>query len=199
MTVFQDLVGYIGQVDKALGLLKAKNADAFSHMFDGLDANLKNQLESIFGISGLHLDQFTVLNEKLGTFDLTSKIKDVKEFAIVINDLYTSIGAKAPIDLNDFVKKRKVTQTHIDAITNAVTNFATVLQDVSTKVAGGFGVGGGFGAPNKEIQAQIEKLKKQQKEYREILDIFSGDEDLKIETNAENEVEEVQKLIEKVI
>ena len=36
VTVFKDFVGYIAQIDKNLSELKAKNADTFKHMFDGL-------------------------------------------------------------------------------------------------------------------------------------------------------------------
>mgnify|MGYP003318861808 CR=1 FL=1 len=51
MTVFKDVVAYISQIDSALNTLRKNNKDAFAHMFDGLDGNLRKQLEGIFGPS----------------------------------------------------------------------------------------------------------------------------------------------------
>lgn len=166
LTVFKDLVDYIGQADKALGALKSKNADAFSHMFDGLDTALREQMEGLFGTSKDSLKHIDILRDKIGTLGTKSSIKEVRGIAKEINELFTSAGADAPFgDLNlEFANKVK--PEYIDKISNALDNFATVWQDVTQKVSGGFGFGGsggdgGFGGFSAEVQAEIDKLEAQ--------------------------------------
>ena len=113
MNVFKDLVGYIGQVDKALGLLKAKNADAFSHMFDGLDVNLKQVTEMLLGVSNIEMDRLDAVREKINAILLsgekTGHGKAFKEIAEDLNYLYRSIGASEDklLDVKSFGGKGK--------------------------------------------------------------------------------------------
>lgn len=142
MTIFKEMVGYIGQVDKALAALKNKNSDAFQHMFDGLDVTLRKQLEDIFGISGENLGKFDVLQDKLNTLTPKSGIAELRKFAQEINTIYASVGMDAPIDIDGDFTNVKASQKHIEILTNACNNFGMVWQDVNAKIKGGFGFDG---------------------------------------------------------
>ena len=164
VTVFKDFVGYIAQIDKNLSELKAKNADTFKHMFDGLDGNMRQMLESLFGVSGDQLGQVDVLRNKLATLTPKSTVKDIKAFAGEINQLFRVMGKESPIALQDITASTKADT--IKQMTQALENFATVWQDVNKKVAGGFtfgGTGGGSGSDggspiSAEVQAEIDKI-----------------------------------------
>jgi TP901 family phage tail tape measure protein len=156
VTVFKDLVGYIGQVDRALSMLKAKNADVFTNMFDGLDANLREQLEGIFGISGSQLGQLDVLRDKLATLTPKSGIKELRNFAKEINGLFASIGQNEPFNIDEQFSGR-ASQAHIDLLTNELTKFATVWSDVNNQIKSGFNFGGGKNKFGEDAIAQIDK------------------------------------------
>lgn len=164
VTVFKDFVGYIAQIDKNLSEIKAKNADTFKHMFDGLDGNMRQMLESLFGVSGDQLGQVDVLRNKLATLTPKSTVKDIKAFAGEINQLFRVMGKESPIALQDITASTKADT--IKQMTQALENFATVWQDVNKKVAGGFtfgGTGGGSGSDggspiSAEVQAEIDKI-----------------------------------------
>lgn len=169
MTVFKDVVEYIAHIDRALTALKAKNTDVFNSTFGNLDADLKKQLEGIFGIDGTQLGQIDVLREKLATLTPKSSIGELRDFAKEINGLFASIGMNEPLDIEKQFKG-KAGQKHIDLLTNALTNFATVWKDVNIKVAQGFSFGEGkTGAPDggdvlSEIQMLINNLEKKNQE-----------------------------------
>lgn len=84
-SVFKDLVAYIAEVDQKLAELKAKNGDAFNHMFDGLDANLRNAFDSVLSQSKQIINEFDAINSKIQQAsslkaELQSAMKDVKTF-----------------------------------------------------------------------------------------------------------------------
>lgn len=164
VTVFKDFVGYIAQIDKNLSELKAKNADTFKHMFDGLDGNMRQMLESLFGVSGDQLGQVDALRTKLATLTPKSTVKDIKAFAGEINQLFRVMGKESPIALQDITASTKADT--IKQMTQALENFAVVWRDVNKKVVGGFafgGTGGGSGSGggssiSAEVQAEIDKI-----------------------------------------
>ena len=174
MTVFKDMVAYIAQVDRALAALRKNNKEAFNSMFDGLDINLKQQLEGLFGVNGAQLGQVDALREKLNTLTLKSNIKEIRTFAKEINTLFTSIGVSAPFDnINEQFSGRTNTG-HIQALATSLANFATVWEDLSARVSQGFGGAGGsgsgvFGGLNNEVQEEIDKLKKQKEDITSIV------------------------------
>ena len=176
MTVFKDMVAYIAQVDRALAALRKNNKDAFNSMFDGLDFNLKQQLEGLFGVNGAQLGQVDALREKLNTLTLKSSIKEIRTFAKEINALFTSIGVSAPFDnINEQFSGRTNT-SHIQALATSLADFATVWEDLSANVAKGFGTGGTgeagsgvFGGLSNEVQEEIDKLKKQKEDIASIV------------------------------
>lgn len=199
MTVFKDMVAYIAQVDRALAALRKNNKDAFNSMFDGLDSNLKQQLEGLFGVNGAQLGQVEVLREKLNTLTLKSSIKEIRTFAKEINALFTSIGVSAPFDNIDEQFSGRTNTGHIQALATSLANFATVWEDLSARVSQGFGGAGGsgsgvFGGLNKEVQEEIDKLKKQKEEYQQVIDAINK-KPIKINITAENDAEELEKLI----
>jgi len=203
MTVFKDMVGYIAQVDKALSALKANNKDAFNSMFDGLDINLKKQLEGIFGIDGVKLGQLDVLRDTLNNLTTKASIKEIREFAKSLNEIYEGVGLKTPFadienEFKEFNKEAKA--KHIEKLTSQLANFATVWKDVNAQIAKGFGVGGsGFGSISglsQEVQSEIDILKKQAEEIKNIVDVINNPKKVKVTLaqQSENQVEQLKNL-----
>ena len=163
-TVFKDVVSYIGDIDRALGTLKANNKDVFNQMFGNLDSGLRKQLEGIFGISGGQLGQIDALREKLNTLTPKSSIKEVRGFAKELNALFTSVGRDAPFDNIDMEFSGRTRPEDIDRLSGAFSNFATVWDDVVRKIGKGFGVGSNgatAGGLPKEVQSEVDKLQTQ--------------------------------------
>lgn len=218
MGYFKELVDYIGQIDTALTTLKTKNKDAFDHMFDGLDENLRKQLEGLFGTSGTTLSQLDVLREKMATLTPKSGIKELRSFAKEINTLFDNIGADSPFEDIDKQFAGKANASHIQLLTDALDNFATVWDGVNQKISGGFGTGGAGGGDgsgsdgivefSEEIQKQIDELNRQIKELEDVKDRFEqvsktvktaqskGDAAIPESYKTELTIESVQKLID---
>lgn len=201
MGYFKELVDYIGQIDTALTTLKTKNKDAFNHMFDGLDENLHNQLEGLFGTSGTALSQLDVLREKLEALTPKSGIKELRNFAKEINTLFDNIGTDSPFEDIDKQFAGKANASHIQLLTDALDNFATVWDGVNQKISSGFGTGGaGSGnssvtvGTSKEMQEEIDKLKKQKQEIQELLDIIDNPDntDAKLSTKNNEQLKQLK-------
>lgn len=203
MTVFKDMVGYIGKVDKALSAMRANNKDAFDKMFGGLDANLKKQLEGIFGIDGAKLSQLDVLRDALSNLTPQSTIKEIRAFAKSLNDVYESIGLKTPFsdiesEFKEFSKEAKI--KHIDALSSTLTNFATVWKDVNSQISKGFGFGhgvtGGVVGLSDSVQREIDKLKQQEEKLQEIVNAINDPKKVKVQLmqNSDKQVEQLQAL-----
>lgn len=171
MTVFKDLVSYIAMADRALAALRDKNEGAFKHMFDGMDADFRKQFESLFGVSGDGLSKLDVLREKLQTLTPKSGIAELRKFAESINTIFSEMNVAAPFDIESEFKG-KATQAHIDKLTTALSNFATVWDGVRNKIKDGFtfgglggpGGGGGFTGITRtaeDISAEIDDLSEQ--------------------------------------
>ena len=202
MTVFKDMVNYIAQVDRALSALQKNNPDMFKNLFDGIDANLKEQLQSLFNLDSNQLKQIDVLREKLNTLTPKSGIKELRNFAKEINTVFKSVGLNEPFNIEEqFVGKANA--GHIELLTGALTNFATVWNDVNNRISKGFGgsgIGGqkGSGSPSrlsKEVQEEIDKLNKQKKEIQEAVDAINNIR-IKIDVTPENDAAELQQLID---
>ena len=176
MSVFKDMVAYIAQVDRALASLKANNKDTFDHMFDGLDINLKQQLESLFGVNGAQLGQLDVLRNKLGELTLKSSIKDVKAFAKEINLLFTSIGINAPFDDVDSIFHGRTTTEYLQRLGSELAKFATVWENLNFNLSGNFGFGNGSSSGGdgivSEIQMLIDNIEKKNKELLDAKERF---------------------------
>lgn len=165
MNVFKELVGYIGQVDNALTALRTKNGDAFKHMFDGMDENFRKQFEDLFGLSGDNLQRLDVLREKLATLTPKSGIAEIRKFATELNKLFTSIGADAPLNIDEF--KNKATQGQIDSIISALGNFETKWAEIVSRLKYGLGVGssGVGGGVSDGIKKSAEDIKTEINNY----------------------------------
>lgn len=167
MNVFKELVGYIGQVDNALTALRTKNGDAFKHMFDGVDENFRKQFEDLFELSGDNLQRLDVLREKLATLTPKSGIAEIRKFATELNKLFTSIGADAPLNIDEF--KNKATQGQIDNITSALGNFEDKWVEIVSRLKDGFNTWGmGTGGLSESVQKEIEKLQGQISELKSL-------------------------------
>ena len=101
MGYFKELVDYIKQIDTALTALKNKDANLFKDMFDGLDTNLKQVLESLFDTAGKDISGIDVIKDKISALASNSKagVKDFQNVAKEINQLYALLGREKPIDL----------------------------------------------------------------------------------------------------
>ena len=218
MGYFKELVDYIGQIDAAMTALRSKNKDAFNHMFDGLDTSLKQQLEGLFGASGADLGKLDVLREKLATLTPNSGIKELRNFANEISELFSAIGAKSPFEDIESQFSGKATAKHIEILTNALNGFATVWDGINKKVQHGFGLGGngsvagaGSGAIanlSAGVQKQIDELNKQVNELEEVKTRFEkvaemvkkvqkkGDKAIPDSYKSDLTVESVQKLMD---
>lgn len=173
MTVFKDLVGYIGQVDKALSALRAKNAGAFDNMFDGLDADLRKVMESIFDTSNKSMSALDGLRKKLNDASNNgASLKELRQMAEEINNLFTSLGKDAPIDIDKQFSGRGKTSDHINILTDALDNFAIVWDGVNNKIKNGFGFkgtgAGGLENFSGDVQNEIDKLEDQLKRLKKL-------------------------------
>lgn len=202
MNVFKELVGYIGQADKALTALRTKNGDAFKHMLDGVDENFRKQFEDLFVLSGDNLQRLDVLREKLATLTPKSGIAEIRKFAIELNKLFTSIGADAPLNIDEF--KNKATQGQIDKITSALGNFEDKWVEMISRIKDGFNIWGmGTGGLSESVQNEIKKLQDQISELKslkkELNSILSAkkDYDAFSPVNLEVDLSNIEKLIEK--
>lgn len=202
MNVFKELVGYIGQVDNALTALRTKNGDAFKHMFDGVDENFRKQFEDLFELSGDNLQRLDVLREKLATLTPKSGIAEIRKFATELNKLFTSIGADAPLNIDEF--KNKATQGQIDNITSALGNFEDKWVEIVSRLKDGFNTWGmGTGGLSESVQNEIKKLQDQISELKslkkELNSILSAKKDYDAfnPVNLEVDLSNIKKLIEK--
>ena len=198
MTVFKSMVDYISQVDRALSALATKNSDTFNKMFNGLDTSLRKQLEDIFGIDGTKLGQIDALREKLNTLTPKSSITEIRNFATEINNLFSSIGKDAPFENINEQFSGRVKTDYLKTLAVELANFATVWENVGARVSRGFGGGSGTGGgiisePSIEVQEEINKLKQQQKEYLEIIDVFNGKK-IKIQVDKKNDADTLRLL-----
>ena len=172
MSVFKDMVAYIAQVDRALTALKKNNRNAFNNMFDGLDVNLKKQLEGLFSVDSGKLGKLDVLRDKLSTLSADSSINEIKDFAKEINDIFDSIGLSVPFKNIDeeFKKFSKQAKTeHLQKLSNELANFAIIWKNVNSNIANGFSFGsGGPGLGSEgalsEIEALIKNIEKKNEE-----------------------------------
>ena len=165
INVFKELVEYIGQVDNALTALRTNNGDAFKHMFDGVDENFRKQFEDLFKLSGDNLQRLNVLREKLATLTPKSGIAEIRKFATELNKLFTSIGADAPLNIDEF--KNKATQGQIDKITSALGNFENKWIEMISRLKDGFNTWGiGTGGLSESVQNEIKKLQDQVSELK---------------------------------
>ena len=164
MGYFKELVGYIGQIDSALVSLRSNNKGAFDHMFDGLDANLKQEFEQIFGVAKDQLVVLDQLKDKLTALKSSGSTTgaDLKPLEQEVKDLYESLGMLDKLDMSG---KGKI-ETRIKKLEAALEGFATVFGDVNAKISKGLNFGstaGGKGnvVPDiaKDLDDQLKKMK----------------------------------------
>lgn len=172
MGYFKELVDYIGQIDTALTALRSKNKNAFDNMFDGLDADLKKAMEGIFDTSSKTMSALDALRGKLNDASKNGAgVKELRQIASEINDLFTSLGRAEPIDIDAQFSGRGKTEDRINILTNALDNFATVWDGVNNKVKSGFGFGGTGGIVefSEEVQKEIDALENKIKSIQDLM------------------------------
>lgn len=164
ITVFKDLVGYIELVDKALSVLRAKNGDAFKHMFDGMDENFRKEFEELFGLSGGNLSKLDVLREKLATLTPKSSIKEVRKFAQDLSSLYTAIGQTPDFKVEDFAGRTNA--DFIRILTDAFNKFDSLWANKVSELKDKFSIGESGGNFSERVQKEIEGLQNQISELK---------------------------------
>ena len=180
MQIFKKMVSYLNQVDSALGSFKAKNKDLFDQLFGGLDESLTKELSKLFGIMDSEMANFGGLKQRIqDASNSKARLETLRNIAEDINGLYTSIGAKEPINIDELFtgKGSKKTGTdfenRIKILTDAIDSFAIHFQDINNKLKDGFQLGGssvdggalGISTTVKngadELQAEIDNLEEQ--------------------------------------
>lgn len=176
MNVFKGLVRYIGQVGNALTALRAKNDDAFKHMFDGVDENFRKQFEDLFKLSGDNLQRLDVLREKLATLTPKSGIKEVRKFIKDLSSLYEAIGETPDFNMDDFTGR--VNANLIKTVTDAFTKFESLWVDKISSIVNNFSIGGageiasGIQRSPQDIQTELDRLEQQNVRLGEIQQEF---------------------------
>ena len=121
MGYFKELVDYISQVDTALSALKTKNADVFDGLFDGLDADLRKVMESIFNTSKESMSALDGLRQKINEASTSGAgVKELRKIAEEINSLFTGLGAIPPIDLDKQFTGRGKTADRVKVLSDAL-------------------------------------------------------------------------------
>lgn len=169
MTVFKDLVGYIGQVDKALTALRNKNKLTFDHVFDRVDTGLRKNIEEILGVTKNAMTTLDTLRQKVNnaTENNTSK-DDLKAMESEVKSLYGLIGQDAPIS------GRGKFETRITAMKNAIIDFATVFEDSISRIQNGFNFDGASGDTGltkliDSAQKKVDELTAKIEQYKSLL------------------------------
>lgn len=175
MTVFKDMVGYIADIDKALAALKAKDGDAFSHMFDGMDQAFLAEFEKIFSIARSKISELNSLRNLLSDpFVENTDMDTLKQWSKTIKDIYSSMG----VDMKFTARKP---DKMVAQMKDAVDGFAVVWDNVMSKMAKGFqfggtgGVGegaGGIGSFSADVQKEIDKLEQQVEHLEQLKERF---------------------------
>lgn len=179
MGYFKELVDYIGQVDAALLALKAKHGDTFNSMFSGLDTSLKSEMEKIFGTSTEVMNALDLLRTKIkDAGNNKAGIKDLRNLAAEINNLFSSLGMREPINIEQDFKGSGKLENRIEILQNALSNFALTWDGVNAKIQQGFGLqdidsGKFFSGISEQAQKEIDALEQQANRYQNILNIFN--------------------------
>lgn len=175
MNYFKELIDYMQQVDSAVDAWRKNNA--FGNMFDGLDENLRKEMETVFGVAKEELTKLSTLKDKVlhaktgnaTTDELRAIEKEIKE-------LYGLMGKQEDAKITG----RGTFETRISRMEDALNNFASVWNDVNNKISKGFGFGGGsfdsnFGGGSgggkgdpvtSSVQGIIDKLNRQNEELK---------------------------------
>lgn len=156
MSYFRELVDYISQIDAALERLKNKDMNAFKMMFDGLDANLRTVMESIFGTTHDAMSAMDELRNKIKNLSNTGDTEGLKQLEQDVKNLYGTLGMKANLS------GRGSFELRISKMEEALDGFAVVWENVNNKVKQGFGFGGiggeELGNLTEKAQKEIEEL-----------------------------------------
>ena len=172
MGYFKELVDYIKQIDTAMTALKNKDSVKFNDLFGGLDGNLKQTFESLFGVVSKDMSVLDDLRNKLNNLDVNKAgVTELRAIAQDINSLFVSLGKLPPLDIEQHFSGRGNAADRIQMLTEQLNNFATVWTGVNQKLQQGFG-GGGFdigGGLPEAIQQQISKLENEINHYQSLL------------------------------
>ena len=198
MSVLKDVVGYIGQIDQALDVLQAKGG-TFSHLFDGIDVDLKKILENIFGVTGESMAALDQLKAKVAAVKLNGNITgdELKPLEQEVKSLYASLNM---LDKAGISGKGKI-ETRLAKLEASLENFGVVFEGVNAKIKGDLKLGGVgddeilpyLKEQNAKIQEEIKKMQKVAASYKEVWDILHGKKRVKNITD-ENAVQVLDQL-----
>lgn len=172
MGYFKELVDYIKQIDTAMTALKNKDSVKFNDLFSGLDGNLKQTFESLFGVVSKDMSALDDLRNKLNNLDANKvSVTELRTIAQDINSLFVSLGKLPPLDIEQHFSGRGNAAERMQMLTEQLNNFATVWAGVNQKLQQGFGGGAvdiGAGLPE-AVQQQINKLESEINHYQSLL------------------------------
>lgn len=103
-------------------------------------------------------------------------VKELRNMANTINSMFEGIGHAAPINIDENFTGRGKTAERVKILTDALDNLAIAMDKIKTD---GFG-GENFDGISKEVQAEIDRLKKQRQELQEVVDTINSPENIAI-------------------
>ena len=153
VAIFKNVVSYIDNLDKALNTFKKDHKDDFDSLFGNIDNSLTSEIEKVFGILKDQMSAFSTIRDKIsGAWNNKADLAELREIATEINSLYSAIGAKEPINIDELFtgkgSKSKGTDfaSRIKILDDTLNGFAINFQSVQEKLKAGLTFGGVGGA-----------------------------------------------------
>lgn len=181
MKYFKELADYLSQVDAEMDRLKHKHGgDFFEKMFGGLDKNLRQEMEKVFGAAKSQLDQLNKIRDKMSkidpTIDTEESRAEIKKLEQEARELFAALNISDKIKLSG---KGKI-ETRLKSLGDALNSFGELWDGINNKIKdglsfGGGGTGSGSKAPTEDlshlsesVRIEIDKLQKQLDELNAI-------------------------------
>ena len=111
-------------------------------------------------------------------------VKEFRDMANTINQMFESIGKNAPLDIEKYFKGNGSAEKRIKLLTDSLNELSNVMNQ--TKTGSGGNNSGITGDLNKDVQVEIEKLQKQKQELQDILDTINNPEGMSVKLSGKN-------------
>lgn len=218
-SVFKDLIDYLSQIDEKIASFKTSAPDLFNNIFglngQNIDSAIKNGMQSIMQSPEKITDVLNQVQSKISELykrkeaGQSVKMPELREIAEQLKELYALAGKEPPNSLETFFAKgTRASLDKISTLKDALNGFSVEWDKALEKVSSGFSAGsgsGGVGGFDSEVQAKIDKLKKEIEELKALKselnsilsDINNFDNTEPINLEVDMSKESLQKLIDK--
>lgn len=171
--VFKELGTYLSEVDNKLTALRNKNEDAFNHMFDGLDENLRTEMEGALGYVREVVEEFNTLNGKIERVnniktELASAMKYAKQYNFngeVKGMEYTEEEAKQLLnsykELHQYISNPSVDKSSLEYYEQLISYIKTATKLAASYNAHGFD----FSISDKNMRNEFKLAGKEAESY----------------------------------